>query len=404
MRVPKILFSLVFLGLSIGLLKANGIDFREITNEQEWEAAFLDAKESNKLIFADVYTDWCTYCHKLDKEVYTDDQVISYFNENFINIKFDAESQYGYQLAQRFRVEGYPTLLFLTAEQEVFENIGGFVPAPTLLAYGQQTISSIAVLPELMAKYNDLIISKGERLELIGLLEKVDPEKAHEVAKQHVDGLISDDYQDLETLWLVSRFENQLTGDSYKYISTHKDSIMSWHGEQEYQDYMKSVFNDNLMLSIRYGNEPLMEQLVIEVLPEFLPQYDLAEAAMATKKIYYGQREEWEAFTFVVRSYLNNNVAPSSRESFLFNNALEIVDAYPDESMRQFAAEMLTEAVSLNEKNFEATSLLGYTNALLGNYQSATAQLKKARELATDEEERGMVDSLMEAVELMEGK
>ena len=404
MRVPKILFSLVFFSLSIGEVCANGIDFREITNGEEWEAAFADAKADGKLIFADVYTDWCTYCHKLDKEVYTDPTVIDYFNKNFINIKFDAESQFGYPMAQRFRVDGYPTLLFLTAEQEVFQTIGGFVPAPTLLAYGEQTLSSYAVLPELLAKYDDLLITNDERMELIGLLEKVNPEKAHEVAKKHIDELISDDYKRIENLWLVSRFENQLSGDSYKYITSHKDSIISWHGLEEYQDYIKSVFNDNLMLSIRYGDEPLLNQLVSEVLPGFLEPYDLPEAALATKKIYYGQREEWDEFTFVVKSYLNNSVPNNGREQFLFDNALEIVDAYQAESMREFAAEMLAEAVGINEKNFEATSLLGYTNGLLGNFQSAKAQLTKARELANDDEERGMVDSLMEAVELMGGK
>jgi thioredoxin-related protein len=381
--------------------RANSINFIEIKSEQDWEAAFERATEENKLLFIDVYTDWCTYCHKLDKEVYTDEEVISYFNNNFINLKFDAESQFGYQLAQQFNVDGYPTLLFLTSQRETFEVIGGFIPAKTLLAYGEQTLNSYERLPVLEEKYDNLLITKDERLELIGLLEKSKPEKAQIVAKKHIQELISDDYQELETLWLLSRFENQLTGAPYQYITSHKDSIISWHGQEEYNDYMKAVYNDNLQLSIKYGDETLLLDLVTKVLPEFLPEYDLAEGAYITKKLYYSQRQEYDKFTFVVNAYLNNNVAESGKEQFLFETALEIVDSMEGETMHQFAAELLTQAYAINDQSFSTTSLLGYTNGLLGNFQSAIAQLEKAKTLATGAEELDMANGLLQAVNLM---
>lgn len=400
MRVPKLLFLLTVVPLTI-FGQTNVIDFTEVESANDWQSAFEKAKTENKLVFVDAYTDWCTYCHKLDKEVYTDPEVISYFNENFINLKFDAETEFGYQLANRFEVDGYPTLLFLTSEQEIFQTIGGFVPAPTLLAYGKQTLESYTLLPELEKKYNDLTITADEQLQYIGLLERSDMTKAQVVAARYINQLISDDYKEIENIWLVSRFENQLHKPPYNFITSHKDSIIAWHGEEEYKDYIKTVYNDNLMLSIKYGDNDLLNRLVTEVLPEFLEPFDLAEGAFATRKLYYGSRKEFSEYALTVRSFLNNNVAPTNRETFLFTNSLEAVNDYEGDTMYQLAAELLQEAVSLNNKNFEATSLLGYTNALLGNFKPALEQLKKARELATDDEERGMVDSLLEAVELM---
>lgn len=401
MRVPKLIYSIVVLLLYASGALASSIDFIEIKSEDDWDAAFEKANDENKLLFIDIYTDWCTYCHKLDKEVYTSNNVITYFNDNFINLKFDAESEFGYQLARRFGVDGYPTLLFLTKGRQVFERIGGFVPAPTLLAYGQQTQNNYALLPVLEKKYESLLITKNERLELISLLDKVDFERAQAVAKKHIDELISDDYQDLETLWLVSRFENQLTGAPYQYITSHKDSIVSWHGEEEYKDYLKAVYNDNLQLSIKYGDESLLEKLVVQVLPEFLEPYDIAEAAYVTKKLYYGQRMEYDKYTFAVNTYLNNHVTDNGKEQFLFETALEIIDGMEGDTMHQFAAELLVQAVAINDKSFAATSLLGYTNGLLGNYKPAIAQLEKAKTLAADDEERDMASGLLDAVNQM---
>ena len=57
-----------------------------------------------------------------------------------------------------------------------------------------------------------------------------------------------------------------------------------------------------------------------------------------------------------------------------------------------------------NEKHFEGTALLGYTSALLGDYKIATTQLEKANGLASDDEERGMVANLKDAVSMMKAE
>ena len=41
----------------------------------------------------DLYTDWCGWCKVMDRNTFTDSDVISHINNNFIAIKFDAEYQ-----------------------------------------------------------------------------------------------------------------------------------------------------------------------------------------------------------------------------------------------------------------------------------------------------------------------
>ena len=175
------------------------------------EQALKRSASEKKLLFLDAYADWCTYCHQLDKEVYTDPQVAEYFNNNFINVKFDTETKLGMEMASRFKVVNLPTLLFMNAKQEQFELIEGFTPVPSLLAYGERAKNNFDRLPILLEKYKELLATEDEKLELIRVLETVDYEQAAEIAKGYIDLLTADDYiENVENIWLVSRFENNL--------------------------------------------------------------------------------------------------------------------------------------------------------------------------------------------------
>ena len=45
-----------------------------------------------KKVFIDFYTDWCTYCHKMDKVVFTKPEVIEQLNERYYSVRFNAEA------------------------------------------------------------------------------------------------------------------------------------------------------------------------------------------------------------------------------------------------------------------------------------------------------------------------
>ncbi|MHA7101591.1 thioredoxin family protein [Roseivirga pacifica] len=374
------------------------IDFIEVSSEKEWEKAFEKAKADNKVVFVDVYTDWCGYCHKLDNEVYTNEQVISYFNENFINIKFDAETQWGYQKAQAYAVDGYPTLLFLTTNEDVYEEIGGFVPSPTLLAYAEEVQSSWAKLPILAAQYERGTISKGETLEYIDALERRDVEKANEVAATYLKGLNDADYLEIETLWLASRFENYLEAETYMYITAHKDLMVETHGQSEYEDYIKAVYNDNLLLAIKYGDETLLNRIVIELIPEFVPETEQAEAAYITKTLYYGQREDFDNYVIESNAYLNNHVLPEDKKNFMFSQAVEILNNYESKRLYEHAVELLKQCRRMDKDNFEVASLLVYTYALLGDKKQANESLLLAEDLADSDEKSAIVADLKQVV------
>lgn len=57
------------------------------------EATKIAASNNQKKFLIDVYTDWCGWCKVMDEKTFTDPQVISYLNENFYVVKFNAEQK-----------------------------------------------------------------------------------------------------------------------------------------------------------------------------------------------------------------------------------------------------------------------------------------------------------------------
>lgn len=58
-----------------------------------WEEAVAHNKQQPKKILVDVYTEWCGWCKKMDKTVFTDPAIEEYVKKNFYAVKFDAEQR-----------------------------------------------------------------------------------------------------------------------------------------------------------------------------------------------------------------------------------------------------------------------------------------------------------------------
>jgi len=58
-----------------------------------FEEALIQNKKKPKMIFVDVYTDWCGWCKKMDVETFTDPEVVKYINKKYYAVKFNAEQK-----------------------------------------------------------------------------------------------------------------------------------------------------------------------------------------------------------------------------------------------------------------------------------------------------------------------
>ena len=59
----------------------------------DYSTALEKAKKEPKLIFVDMYADWCIPCRVMDKNVYMNPTVASILNKKFYPVKLDADSE-----------------------------------------------------------------------------------------------------------------------------------------------------------------------------------------------------------------------------------------------------------------------------------------------------------------------
>jgi len=64
-----------------------------LTFEQLEDSLEINQKtDQPKKVFIDFYTEWCSFCRKMDKVVFTNPELINLVNENYYAVRFDAES------------------------------------------------------------------------------------------------------------------------------------------------------------------------------------------------------------------------------------------------------------------------------------------------------------------------
>ncbi len=92
--LPALLFSLAFIFATVVLSAQSAPAKPESGKAIKWitfeEALKLNNKKP-KMIFIDIYTDWCGWCKKMDKETFTDPVVASYINKKYYAVKLNAE-------------------------------------------------------------------------------------------------------------------------------------------------------------------------------------------------------------------------------------------------------------------------------------------------------------------------
>ena len=140
--MKKIIFLLFFL-----------TPLKNVAQEIHWLtfAQMLEAhRKQPKKVIVDIYTDWCGWCKKLDKDVYENPVIEKYIGENFYAVKMNSETEgqvvfqgdtfkllphNGRKLTNTLALKlmnnrsAYPTTAFLDEKLSLFTSIPGYMEA-----------------------------------------------------------------------------------------------------------------------------------------------------------------------------------------------------------------------------------------------------------------------------------
>lgn len=101
------------------------------------QKGFAKAAKEKKLVLVDIYTDWCGWCKKMDKETYANKSVAKALNKNFVCIKYNPEKDGNIKVGGKVykpgafesmaNVTGYPATAFFKSNGKFIETVDGYL-------------------------------------------------------------------------------------------------------------------------------------------------------------------------------------------------------------------------------------------------------------------------------------
>ena len=206
----KIKFLVIAILLGVNTLYSQGIEFYQGTYQEALDLA----KSENKYIFIDFYTKSCAPCKWLAKNVFTREDVNEVY-KNFICLTIDAEEGNGIELAKKYHVSAYPTLLFINAEEdEIHRKIGSRREYLPIIQLGKDVLNkTMTPYSKLKQQYKD---GKNDKAFLkTYLLAQLNSDEDHKVIlpvyKKYISMIKGDEFLDeknfdlfMEVDWDVS--------------------------------------------------------------------------------------------------------------------------------------------------------------------------------------------------------
>ena len=116
-----------------------------------WEQMEIQMKSQKKKVVVDVYTNWCTWCKRMESTTFRDPNVVKAINKNYYAVKFNAEQREdinfkdrvfkyvskgsrGYHELAAEITQGqlsYPTIVFMDENLNTIQPLAGYLDAPT---------------------------------------------------------------------------------------------------------------------------------------------------------------------------------------------------------------------------------------------------------------------------------
>lgn len=267
---------------------------------ENWSEILNLAKKENKLIFLDAYAVWCGPCKYMANVVFKNDTVARFYNENFINAKFDMEKGEGLQLAKKYEVRVYPTLLYLNADGEVIHRVAGSMEPTDFIEEGKLVLSGKNL------KYYQTEFSKGNSdekfiKEYIGVLQKAYMD-ASEVVKKYFSTLSIEKKREKDNLMLILENCDDITSDLYQWLIDNSKYLgMS---EDEFYIKLRNKFNMDLLFTFRKnGNDPKTYDSWLKKIKNI--KYGKKDKLIAATKFYNARLlKDWDNYLKFADEYV----------------------------------------------------------------------------------------------------
>src|SRR6218665_2964069 len=94
-----------------------------------YDELLRESKKQKKPIILEFWANWCIPCRKMQNETFANPEFASYINRNFLVYKVNIDTFDGMDIADKYNIDAYPTLVLLDSKNKYINRYKGFFPA-----------------------------------------------------------------------------------------------------------------------------------------------------------------------------------------------------------------------------------------------------------------------------------
>lgn len=373
MRLLQILVLLLF---TVNIF-SQGISFEA----KSFDDAIAQAQAEDKYIFVDGYTTWCGPCKWLSANVFPEEAVGEYYNENFVNFKIDMEKGEGPDLAKKWEIKGYPTLLYLDKNGEVIHRSMGSRPVEEFIALGKDARNPEKQVVTLEKRFNagdrnaDFLKNYAVALTSAGM------GNFGEVVELYMN--TQDDWSTKENMEFIFEYsEASMDSKLFKYTLDHKDKFVAMVGEEKYKskvNYAAEV--DRSKKGIARDDVDGMQEHFKGYMTD-LEAKNTAYVTYINTLMYSKDPVDQEKFESEVQLFLAGS--PDVAWNFYNGAAWHIFETSDDSDLLKIANGWVDQSIAKEKNSFNVDTKANLLHKM-GNKREALEVAKEAVKLAKEE-------------------
>lgn len=369
---------------------------------RSWADIQAKAKAENKYIFMDAFTTWCGPCKYMAANIFPMENVGSFFNDKFINVKVqldttkndndEVKSWYadGHDIMAKYEVRAFPTYLFFSPEGKLVHRAVGSSEADKFIAKAADALNPDKQYYVLLEQYK---AGKKDpeflRKVAYSAQEAFDMENTNSVSQEYL--ATQKDLLTKDNLEFLDKFTRTSKDAGFSIIMKNASKFDEVRGAGASGKKISDIIKQEELFPVLFKRDaptPDWAQLSATINNKY-PAY-AKEAVSGGKVMYYQMKGDWANFQTAVMAYMKDYSSKASAGE-LNNFAWTVFENCKDMTC-------VKEALDWSKKSFKEnnnpTFIDTYANILykLGNKQEAIKWEEKA--LALSKSDKAIQETL----------
>ena len=395
-----VLFAIFFISIHVVANQnepENGIQF----NHSSWKEIVAQAKKENKLIFLDAYASWCGPCKWMAKNIFTNDGVAEFYNKTFINAKIDMEKGEGIELAKKYSIKNYPTLLYIDANENVLHQTCGvdYVPesSMTFINDGKTALVPEKRLSGLRTVFEKNYANSENSFAFINALDRACAPYNNEL-KQYFSTQKESNLVSTTNWMMISQFVNDPDSREFNYLFANQNVFAKLYTKDSVDNKIVDVFETGLHSAVRNNNGQDYFTFRKRAQSSGIANIDLL--IMNSDMDYYKKKKDWSNYATSAVAYMDKYGGNEAQK--LNGVAWIFYENITERKMLEHAEAWALKAVTI-EDNYAFNDTYAAVLFKLGKKTDAKNVAEKAIELAKKENtDYQSTSELLEQIKLMQ--